>query len=184
MQFLNRLVDSGPKVSRARHEDRSRGRRRTPIGVESLEGRDLKSTIPGVSVQYGVIGITATQADHNTASVSIDPSNQMLKISLNGNSMEINQGDAYTVNFVGSQGGSDVFENDTSLTETTWGYGGNNYIAGGSSWNVAYLYGDYNTFDARGAASYVEAYNGPNDNIPNYGNTQIYAASYDAAWFW
>jgi hypothetical protein len=184
MQILNRLVGFDPKVSRARHEVRSRGRCRAQIGVEPLEDRDLKSSIPGVTVNYGVIGITATQGSNNTAVVSIDPSNQMINISLNGNSMEINQSDAYTINFSGSQGGSDVFANYTSLTEQAWGYGGNNYFAGGSSWNVAYLYGDNNTFDSQGAPAYVFAYNGPNDNIPNSGNVQVFASSYDPSWFW
>jgi hypothetical protein len=184
MQFLNRLMGVDSMVSRSRREDRAPRRRAAQFSLETLEDRDLKSDIPGVTMQYGVIGITATQGSNNAASVAIDPSNQMVKVTLNGNSVEYNQSDVYTVNFAGSQGGSDTFTNDTSLTEMAWGYGGSNQFQGGSSWNLVYLYGDSNTYDARGGASYVFAYNGPNDKIPAYNNVQVFASNYNPSWFW
>jgi hypothetical protein len=184
MQFLNRLMGVDSIVSRSRREDRAPRRRAAQFSLETLEDRDLKSDIPGVTMQYGVIGITATQGSNNTASVTIDPSNQMVKVTLNGNSVEYNPGAVWTVNYSGSQGGSDTFINNTSLTETVYGYGGNNQFVGGGSWNVVYLYGDYNAFDSQGGASDVFAYNGPNDNIPAYNNVQVFASSYDPGWFW
>ena len=184
MQFFNRLFGFDSIVSRPRREARHHRRHQATFTLEGLEDRDLKSNIPGVTMQYGVIGITATQGSGNSASVSIDHSNQMVKVSLNGQSVEYNQGDVYTVNFSGSQGGSDTFTNNTSLTELAYGNGGNNHFKGGSSWNMIYLYGDNNSFDARGTSSYVFAYNGPNDNIQSYNNVQVFASSYNPSWFW
>ena len=54
------------------------------IGVESLEGRELKSDIPGVSNQGGVLEISATQAAHNTAIVST-VQNGNVQVTYNGN---------------------------------------------------------------------------------------------------
>jgi hypothetical protein len=184
MQFLNRLFGVDSIVSRPRREDRPHRRRAAQFSLETLEDRDLKSDIPGVSMQYGIIGISATQGSNNAASVSIDPSNQMVKVSLNGQSVEYNQSDVWSVNYNGSLGGSDTFTNDTSLTETAYGQGGNNNFTGGSSFNLVYLYGDNNSFDARGTYSYVFAYNGPNDNIPAYNDVQVFASSYNPSWFW
>ena len=43
-------------------------------------------------------------------------------------------------------------------------YGGGNQVVGGSSFNLAYLWGNYNSFDSSGGASDVFTY-GSNDNI-------------------
>jgi len=147
--------------------------------VESLEGRELLSgNIPGVSFSFGALTITGTQASHNSAQVSIDPSNGMVKVSLNGQAVEYNKSSIWSMNYTGGQGGWDSFINDTSLTETVTMYGGNNTSLGGSSWNSVNLWGDNNTYDARGAASYVFTYNGPNDKITPYSAVAVFASTY------
>src|SRR4051812_2254724 len=113
MQFLNRLFGLDSNVSRPRREGGSRRRFQPQFSVEGLEERDLKT---GITLSYGVLGITATQPSGNTASVSIDPSNQMLKVTLNDETVEFNQSDVYTVNFQGSNGGFDKYTNDTTLS--------------------------------------------------------------------
>src|SRR4051812_21304428 len=97
MQILNRLFGLDSNVSRPRREGGSRRRFQPQFSVEGLEGRELKSNVPGIDMQYGAITINATNPSGNTASVSIDPSNQMVKVTLNGNSVEYNRSDVYTV---------------------------------------------------------------------------------------
>ena len=147
------------------------------IGVESLEGRDLKSDIPGVSNQGGVLEITATQAAHNTAIVSTDQ-NGNVQVTLNGNSEVFPAGTLWTISYTGAQGGGDTFINNTSLSEVAVMNGGGNQVVGGSSLNLVELWGDYNSFNAQGGVSYVYCYNGPNDNI-NTSNGYVNASSYN-----
>ena len=84
MQFFSRVFGAASKTSRVRRADRSPRSRCAQIGVESLEARDLKSDIAGVSNQAGVLVITATQAANNTAIVSNDQ-NGKVEVTLNGN---------------------------------------------------------------------------------------------------
>ena len=102
------------------------------IGVESLEGRDLKSDIPGVSNQAGVLVITATQAAHNTAIVSNDQ-NGNVQVTLNGNSEMFPAGTLWTISYTGGQGGGDKFTNNTSLSEVAVMNGGGNQVVSGNS---------------------------------------------------
>jgi hypothetical protein len=184
MQILNRLFGLDSNVSRPRREGGSRRRFQPQFSVEGLEDRDLKSNIPGVSLQYGYLSINATQASNNVASVSIDPSNQMVKVSLNGNSVEYNQSDVNTMCYTGSQGGGDTFTNDTSLTEVAYGYGGNNNFVGGTTYNIVFLYGDHNAYDDRNAIGYTFTY-GTNNTIPAYGNQQLFEyAGAGAGYYW
>ena len=164
MQFFSRVFGAASKTSRVRRADRSPRSRCSQIGVESLEGRDLMSDIPGVSNQGGVLVITATQADHNTAIVSNDQ-NGNVQVTLNGNSEMFPAGTVWTICYSGGQGGGDTFINNTGLTEMAVRYGGGNHFVGGSSWNLVDLWGDNNSFDAQGGASEVFTYNGPNDQI-------------------
>ena len=85
MQFFSRVFGAASKTSQVRRADRSPRSRCSQIGVESLEGRDLMSDIPGVLNQGGVLEITATQAANNTAIVSTDQ-NGNVHVTLNGNS--------------------------------------------------------------------------------------------------
>jgi len=166
MQFFSRIFGSDAKVSRVRPGDRSPRRRRAQFSLETLEDRDLKSDIPGVSIQAGVLAITATQASQNTAVVSINPSNNMVNVSLNGNSEEINPADIWTISYNGSQWGGDNFTNSTSFTNSVDVYGGNNQVTGGSSFNSIALHGDGNSYSSGdGSWSFVYAYDGPNDWI-------------------
>jgi hypothetical protein len=182
MLVLSRLIGATANVSRTRHERRPFRRRRAQVGVESLEGRDLKSSIPGVSNLGGVIQIQATQTDHNTASVSIDPNNGNVQVSLNGISVEFCPNAVWTITYTGGQGGWDTFTNDTDLTEYATGYGGNNQFLGGSSYNTVLLWGDYNSYDAQGGPSNVFTYNGPNDDITPYSDVSVY--SYNVIVWW
>jgi hypothetical protein len=171
MQFFSRVSGSRAKMPRAR-------RRRAAIGVEPLEGRKLLSAdIPGVSLQSGALSIAATMADHNTARVAIDPANGMVEVTLNGRSVEYDRGAIWSTGYTGGQGGWDTFVNDTDLTATVTMYGGNNTGLGGSTWNTVKLWGDNNSYDARGGASYVFAYNGPNDRIAPYGDVTVFAST-------
>jgi hypothetical protein len=181
MQFLSRVFSATPKTSRVRQADRSPRRRRAQFSVESLEGRDLKSDIPGVSDLGRVISISATQAAQNRASVEIDPNNGNVQISLNGNSVEYSRNAVWSVTFSGGQGGGDVFRNDTNIPEVATGYGGNNQFLGGSSWNTVSFWGDNNSYDARGGASYVYTF-GSGDNIVPYNNVSVFSYNNFSVW--
>jgi hypothetical protein len=161
MQFFSRIFGSDAKVSRVRPGDRSPRRRRAQFSLETLEDRDLKSSI---STANGVLAITATEP--SKAIVSIDQSNNMLKVSLNGNETEIDPGDIWTISFDGSWGGGDNFTNLTSFTDAVAMYGGNNHVVGGSSFNSISFHGDYNSYSSLdGSWSFVYAYDGPNNQI-------------------
>ena len=164
MQFFSRVFGAASKTSRVRRADRSPRSRCSQIGVESLEGRDLMSDIPGVSNQGGVLVITATQAAHNTVIVSNDQNGNVL-VTLNGNSEMFPAGTVWTISYTGGQGGGDTFTNNTNLSEVAVMYGGGNQVVGGTSWNLVDLWGNNNSFDSPGGASDVFTYNGPNNNI-------------------
>jgi hypothetical protein len=177
MQFLNRLMGADPIVPRSRREDRAPRRRAAQFSLETLEDRDLKSDIPGVSTQWGVLMIHATQDSNNVASVSTE-SNGMLQVSLNGQSEEVNPADIWGISYIGGQGGSDTFANNTNFNDTVIASGGNNHITGGGAYNLVYLSGDSNSYDARGGHAYVFAVNGPNDNITPYSTVTVFSSSF------
>ncbi|MGO9307465.1 MAG: hypothetical protein ACLQDL_00405 [Spirochaetia bacterium] len=151
--------------------------------MESLEGRDLMSDIPGVCNQAGVLVITATQDAHNTAIVS-NEQNGNVQVTLNGNREVFPAGALWTISYTGGQGGRDKFTNNTNLSEVNVMYGGGNQVFGGTSWNLAYLWGNNNSFDSSGGGSEVFTY-GSNNNI----NTQdapvaLYAYDVPSASIW
>src|ERR1700678_1144165 len=119
MSFLSRIMRLVPAGSHARRERLFTGRRRSRIELETLPGRALLSGITGVSLsQYGALLIEApTNSGHNTASVMIDPSNNYVKVSLNGQSEEFNPKVApiYNVTYLGGELGHDTFADDTSI---------------------------------------------------------------------
>ena len=147
------------------------------IGVESLEGRDLTSSLPGVSIHGGVLEMTATQANHNTAIVSPAP-NGNVQVTFNGNSTVLPAGAVWTISYSGGAGGGDTFKNNTGLSEVTVMHGGGNHVVSGGGYNLVELWGDYNSFNAQGGISYVYCYNGPHDNI-NTSNGYVHASSYN-----
>jgi hypothetical protein len=134
--------------------------------VESLEGRDLKSAIPGVVNQGGVLEITATEAAHNTALVTPAPNGNM-QVTLNGNSEVFPDNTVWTISYSGGSAGGDSFKNYTGLSEVTVTYGGGDQVVGGTRYNLAYLWGNNSSFDSSRGPSEVFTY-GSNDNI----NTQ------------
>jgi hypothetical protein len=177
VQFFSRVFGAASKTSRVRRADRSPRSRCAQIGVESLEARDLKSDIPGVSNQAGVLVITATQDAHNTAIVS-PARNGNVQVTVNGNSEMFPAGALWTISYTGAQGGENTFINNTGLSEVAVMNGGGNRVVSGSSWNLVELWGNYNSFNAQGGVSNVYCYNGPNDNI-NTSNGYVNASSYD-----
>ncbi len=186
MRILNRLFAGNRKTSRF---DSSASRparisRRHAIRVEDLEGRNLLSDIPGVTLQYGMLGISATLPSNNQASINFNSSSQTYTVTLNGNSEVFAANSIYSVNYQGSQGGGDTFINNTYLMETAYGYGGNNDFVGGGTYNYVNLYGDFNTFDAKGGYSDVYTYNGPNDDIVSYSDVNVTTQNYNTSWFW
>ncbi len=162
MQFFSRVFGVASKTSRVRRADRSPRSRCAQIGVESLEGRDLKS----VMVQGGVLEIQAPQPAHNTTLVSTDQ-NGNTHVTVNGNTEVFGPGTIWTISYTGAPGGGDSFTNTTGLCEVTVMYGGGNQVFGGTGFNLAYLWGNNNSFDSAGGAGEVFTY-GSNDNV----NTQ------------
>jgi hypothetical protein len=176
MQFFSRIFGSDAKVSRVRPGDRYPCRRRAQFTLETLEERDLKSSIvPGVDLSDGVLTITATQYSGNSANVSIDPSNQNLKVTLNGNSVEYNPGEVYwgQVNYKGGLGGYDTFTNDTSYSNIVTVFTGNNTVRGGTGFNSVTLWGDHNAYDSGGGDSYIFTINGYHDSIADHSNQSV-----------
>src|SRR5437016_6338035 len=103
MPLFTRILGSDARVSRVRPGKRSR--RRAAIGLEPLEGRELLSgNIAGVTFQNGALNITGTKADHNAAQVAIDPANGLVKVTLNGQSVEYSKGDIWSMSYTGAQG--------------------------------------------------------------------------------
>ena len=103
-----------------------------------------------------MLEITATKADHNTALVSNDQYGNV-QVALNGNLAVLPASTVWTIVYSGGRGGKDTFTNTTSLSEVTVRNGGNNHFVGGTSWNLAYLWGNNNFFDSSGGASEVYA---------------------------
>jgi hypothetical protein len=189
MPFLSRLIGAAPKASRAWNEGRSPRRGRAQFNLETLEDRDLKSEIPGVSFQYGAINITATQPGHNTAIV--EQSGDNVRVTFNGNSVEYNPnevGPIYSVIYSGdqtSQGGSDTFINNTGYNSSVAMYGGNNVAIGGYAWDMIMVTQDNNYVDARGGGGYVYSFAGPSNSIASYGDVWVFDYAYDpyARWW-
>jgi len=121
------------------------------------------SDIPGVSNQGGVLVMTATQPSHNAAIVSTDPNGNVVA-TLNNNSEMFPRGTIWTISYTGAQGGGDTFTNNTNLSEVNVMNGGGNQVFGGTSYNLAYLWGNNNSFDSSGGGSEVFTY-GSNNNI-------------------
>ncbi len=174
MQFFSRVFGAASKTSRVRRADRSPRSRRSQIGVESLEGRDLMSG--GATNAGGALVIQAPQAANNTVTVSNDQNGNVI-VNLNGNSQMFAAGTVYTISYSGAPQGGDTFINNTGLNGVAVMNGSGNHVVGGSGLNVVALWGDYNSFNAQGGVSYVYCYNGPNDNI-NTSNGYVNASSY------
>ncbi len=182
MQYFSRVFGAASKTSRVRRADRSPRSRCSQIGVESLEGRDLMSATP-ISIQAGVLEMTATQAANNTASVSM-VQNGNLQVTLNGNTVVIPANTVWTISYNGGAKGGDSFKNNTGLSEVTVTYGGGDHVMGGKSWNLAYFWGNDNSFASSGGASDVFTY-GSNNNINTQdAPTAVYAYNVGSSSMW
>jgi hypothetical protein len=177
MRILSRILRSSPErraVSQQR--DSIRRHHAASIGLETLDRRELLSSIAGVTLQFGNIAITAPKASGNTAEVSIDPSNHNVKVSLNGQSEEFSPTLVYNVTYIGGKSGGDTFSNDTNLVCLAYGYGGNNHFTGGASYNFVYFQGNSNTFTGvAGSVSDVFENGGKNDVIHDPGSIYVYS---------
>lgn len=171
MFFMNRFNAAAPKASRTIAKATSPRRRRTPISLETLEVRDLKS---GISMSFGAISIQGTGSG-NSAHVSRVGDN--VRVQLNNQVVEYTASEVYAVTYTGGSGGSDTFVNDTNLYSQMYGFGGNNQFTGGSSFNTVYMYGNFNNYSDLGGASYVFSYDGPQSTIALDGNNYVFAYS-------
>ncbi len=144
--------------------------------LESLEGRALLSGgIPGVSLQFGNLAITATLSSHNTAVVQIDPSTKNVEVTLNGKTEEFAARLVANITYKGGSGGFDSFMDKTSLVSLDYGYGGNNTFTGGTSYNYVYFHGSSNTFNApTGSVSDVFENGGKGDIVNDPGTIYAY----------
>jgi hypothetical protein len=161
-----------PAVFGARQVHRSASRRRSPMAWETLETRSLMS-VPGVSVAFGNLTITAPMGSHgNVAAVSIDPSNQDVMVSFNGQSEEFTPSKVFSVTYVGGTGGGDTFTNNTSLVSLDFGFGQNNNFTGGTGSNYVFFFGSNNTYNEQpGSFNDVFEIGGPDTiNIINNNN--------------
>ena len=117
--------------------------------LESLEGRALLSVgVPGVSLQFGNLAITATLSSHNTAVVQIDSSTKNVEVTLNGNTEEFAPSLVANITYKGGSGGFDSFADHTGLVSLAYGWGGNNTFTGGTSYNYVYFHGNGNIYNA------------------------------------
>ena len=177
MRLMRRMVGSFSGNSRVFQARSVLRRVRAAVGVERLEGRDLPS-IPGVSLVFGNLAITATKTSGNNAQVSIDSSTKNVQITFNGQSEEFSPSSVLNVTYKGGSGGGDTFVDNTGLVSLAYGYGGNNNFTGGSSYNYVYFWGNSNTFTGpTGSISEVIEHGGLNDVVNKLGTVTVYPNS-------
>jgi hypothetical protein len=177
MRFLNQLFGLTKMASHGRQAGRPASHCRARFELEMLEGRALMTGIAGVSLSYGQLMIQAPAGSHgNVAAVSIDPSNNYVKVTMNGQSEEFNPTSVGTILYVGGSGGGDTFVDGTALPSREFGQGGNNTFTGGTGLNYAYLWGTNNTYNAQsGSFTDVFEFSGPAKiNNPKGAGIQIY----------
>jgi hypothetical protein len=172
MQFLRRFYVSKTESTRDR---RPATRRRSQVVLETLESRNLMS-VAGVALQYGALAITAPLASKNVTTVSIDPSNKDVKVTLNGNSEEFSPKLVGTITYIGGSGGDDTFTNDTSLMTLSYAYGSGNDFTGGTGYNYVFFFGADNTYNAQ-SGSFSDVFEVEGKDTVNHANgatLQIY----------
>jgi hypothetical protein len=175
MQLLSRTFGRDRQLSRASQTYRPRHRNRALVGVESMEGRNLLSQI---SLQWGQINIAPAQASHNQTYVWNDGNN--IDVWVNGEFAQFNSSQVYDLSYTGAQGGSDNFQNWTSLNTSIYANGGNNQLWSTGAFNTVYMYGGSNSYESYGNASDVFEYD-TNDSVDtSYGN--VYVDQINAWW--
>lgn len=181
MRFLSRIVGPVSAVIDARRPRGSVQRRRPSVAVETLEGRALLTGLAGVSVSYGTLEILAPKLSGNVAAVSIDPSNNFVKVTLNGQSEEFNPSvtTISSVMFLGGKGGGDTFTDDTRLATREYGYGSGNTFTGGTGLNYVYFLSAGNTYLTQNASSVSDVFEyGGSDSIKNTTDSVVQIYSY------
>jgi hypothetical protein len=172
MHFLTRLISRNTKSSNDSRNRRAAGRRNSSMVLETLEGRGLMS-VAGVALSYGNLSITAPLSSHNVAAVSIDPANHDVKVSVNGQSEEFSASLVTSITYIGSYGGGDTFQDNTSLTSLAYAYGSGNTFTGGTGYNYFYFYYGNNSYTAQ-SGSFSDVYEiGGTETITNTSKARI-----------
>jgi hypothetical protein len=176
MRFLSRAIGSLSSNSRTHRATASTDRRRSRIGVESLETRNLLS-IAGVTLQYGNLAITGTHSGGNVAKVWIDSATHNVGVSLNGQSEEFDASKVGNVTYTSGRSGGDTFVNSTKLTSLVFAHGSGNHVTGGTGYNFVYFFGNNETYAATGGYSDVWKAFGTGDTIqnPNHAAVVVYS---------
>jgi hypothetical protein len=177
MQFLRQVIGSFASECRIHGATPATGRRRSPIGLETLESRNLLS-IAGVSLQFGNIAIVAPKSSGNVAEVQIDPKTHNVEVSLNGQSEEFAASQVLNITYEGGAHGGDTFVNDTDLTGLYYGFGGGNTFTGGGAFNFMFFTGNDNTYNANGIYSDVFELGGSGDQVVNPSGSPIAVYSF------
>jgi hypothetical protein len=138
-----------------------------------MESRALLS-IPGVTLQFGNLAITATKASGNVAQVSIDSSNKNVRVAFNGQTEEFSPGQVLNITYKGGISGGDSFVNNTQLTDLAYCYGGSNSFSGGTGYNYVFFFGNNNTYHGQGGYTDVWEGWGKNDTINGLGTIVVY----------
>jgi hypothetical protein len=168
MSLSTLFFGPGSRMRRMLSVTKTVRRRQPQLNLEALEARDLKTVgVPGVSLANGMLSITGTQFSGNTAAVSIDPTNQMVKVTLNGASQEFAPSLVAAVFYNGGYGGGDTFANSTNIMAIEYGWGGHNNFTGGSGDDYMFLWGDDNTVTDTGGVAVAYTHGGRGDNIAN-----------------
>jgi hypothetical protein len=166
MQVLRRVIGAFSEDSEARRRKPACDRCRSRITLEILEQRDLLS-IAGVTLQYGNLAITGTKSSGNVSQMWIDPSNQNVAVSLNGQSEEFAATTVTSVTYKSGANGGDTFANNTGLANQDYGYGGNNNFTGSTGYNFIYLFGNNNTYTVKGGINVAWTARGLGDVFNN-----------------
>ena len=166
MRFLHAFLNSFASYSQTRRGTTSGVRRRTRIELDSLETRSMLS-IAGITLQFGNLAITGPRASGNVARVWIDSATHNVAVSLNGQSEEFAPRQVTSITYKSGANGGDTFENDTSLTNLNYGYGGSNHFTGGTGFNYIYFFGNNNGFNVKGGTNVAWKAFGTGDAFQN-----------------
>jgi Ca2+-binding RTX toxin-like protein len=144
------------------YKSRSRG---LAAGVEGLEARSL---LTGGSVVQsgGLVTITPSSTGANVAIVSYQnvKGTTLLNVNLNGSNFDFSLSQVGFVYYQGSSvGGSQTFENTTSLHTVAWGGSGSNLFESSGNAEDEFFGGSgSNTFDAGSGFDVLIGGSGPN----------------------
>jgi hypothetical protein len=173
MRLLMSIVEFGSGLVQPQHQHRARRQVRRQSCLETLESRRLLTGLSGVTLAQGELIIHGPLQSGNTATVSIDSTNNDVKLTLNGSAEEFAPGLVTWISYTGGSGGGDSFTNDTSLHSWDFGYGGGNTFTGGTGLDIFNLYGNDNVVDNQGAPEIVLTNGGSDTIAPDSGGLLV-----------